>query len=101
MNCITLYNLIFDKFSICLPTFNRALSFRMNCSPGSLVIRFRFRPSTDKERGAKFIWAVRKRLLLRQAKTLFTGIEQLEHNRWAILNREGKKTYWISLKEEA
>ena len=54
---------------------------------------------SDKLRGGKLIWAVRKRLNLQQAETLFIGIEQIGSNEWAILNRQGKRTHWISLKQ--
>jgi hypothetical protein len=48
-------------------------------------------------RGGKCIWAIRKGIGLQQAEILFTGIEEVGKNKWAILDRHGKKTHWISL----
>jgi len=49
--------------------------------------------------GGKLIWAVRKRIGLKQAEILFTGIEQVGDDRWAIVDRRGGKTLWFLLKQ--
>ena len=55
---------------------------------------------SNRLRGGKFIWAVRKRMGLEQAETLFTRIEQVETNKWAILDRYGNRAHWISLRTD-
>jgi hypothetical protein len=51
----------------------------------------------DRIRGGKFIWAIRKRVGLRQAEILFNEIKEVGEKKWAILNQRGEKTHWISL----
>ena len=53
---------------------------------------------SDRIRGGKFIWAVRKRVGLHQAEILFTGIEKVADKKWAILNLRGEKTHSITLR---
>lgn len=53
---------------------------------------------SDRIRGGKFIWAIRKRMGLIQAEILFTGIEEVGDSKWAILDRNGTRTHWISLR---
>jgi hypothetical protein len=51
----------------------------------------------EKSSGWKTVRTIRERIGLRKAGILFTGIEKIGDNKWAILNRYGKKTHWISL----
>jgi hypothetical protein len=52
---------------------------------------------SDRIRGGKFIWAIRKRVGLKQAEILFNGIEKVADRKWAILNLRGEKTHSITL----
>lgn len=52
---------------------------------------------SDRIRGGKFIWAVRKRVGLRQAEILFNGIEKVADKKWAILDLRGKTPHSITL----
>ena len=52
---------------------------------------------SDRIRGGKLIWAVRKRFGLHQAEILFNGIEKVADKKWAILNLRGEKTHSITL----
>jgi hypothetical protein len=52
---------------------------------------------SDRIRGGKFIWAIRKRVGLHQAETLFNGIKKVADKKWAILNLRGEKTHSITL----
>jgi hypothetical protein len=52
---------------------------------------------SDRIRGGKFIWAIRKRVGLKQAEILFNGIEKVADRKWSILNLRGEKTHSITL----
>ncbi len=55
-------------------------------------------PSLLSDGGWKFVRTIRERVGLKKAEILFNGIEEVGYRKWAILDRNGTKTHWISFR---
>ena len=50
----------------------------------------------EKIHGWKTVRTIRERIGLKKAEILFTGIKEVGDKKWAILDRRGMQTHWIS-----